>query len=237
MSLSRLARIIPSVRSIRSLPTRTLATVAAADPSQTQQQQGQTQSQSQQQSGDVSVARNEDRGMTRRRDRGDLFSELERDMNQMMHSFATPFGSLAAWSPFRHLSPFADNWGLSRRRMMDFDQLLNRTVNINLEEKEQEYVMTIQAPGLKKEELNINVDNDMLTISGSHEERHEGRRGSTTTEVSFHRSMALPVDINQDGIKAEYDDKGNLCRVHLPKVPEIERKQRGKIEIESTPSS
>ena len=72
----------------------------------------------------------------------------------------------------------------------------------------------------------------MLVISGQHTERRERRRGVEESYVSFQRIVALPEDVDVDGIRAEYDDKGNLCRVHLPKKPQEQQQRRGRINIE-----
>ena len=72
----------------------------------------------------------------------------------------------------------------------------------------------------------------MLVISGQHTERRERRRGVEEAYVSFQRIVALPEDVDVDNIRAEYDDKGNLCRVHLPKKPQEQQQKRGRINIE-----
>lgn len=250
MSLIRTC-LIPATRSLtrsvarQSCPVtpiavRRLATVAA-NAAQTQQQTTSNPTRSD----DTSVARR-DRDRDRDRDRSslstmrrrgtDLISELERDMQNMMSSFLAP---LSGWSPMHRLAaPFFDpntTGSLASRRergVLDFDTLLNRPVSIHMEEKENEYIMTIQAQGLKKEELDINVDGDMLVISGQHTERRERRRGVEESYVSFQRIVALPEDVDVDHIRAEYDDKGNLCRVHLPKKPQEQQQRRGRINIE-----
>lgn len=98
---------------------------------------------------------------------------------------------------------------------------------VNIKETEKEYIITAGVPGYKKEDVKINVQNGMLTISGEHkEEKEEKGKGYLRQEMScgsFSRSFALPAGVHPEDMKASQKD--GLLTVTLRK-PE-EAKSRG----------
>lgn len=93
---------------------------------------------------------------------------------------------------------------------------------VNIRETEHTYLLELAAPGLKKEDFKVNLDNNVLTISAevNREEETKNER-FTRREFSygqFSRSFSLPKAINLEEIKADYNN-GILC-VTLPKREE-----------------
>jgi len=94
-------------------------------------------------------------------------------------------------------------------------------------------VVRADVPGIKPEEVKIEIEDDILTVSGSHEEtkeekdkdylRRERRYGS------FSRSLALPAGVDAKKIKAKTADGVVEVKIPLPKEPE-----KKKIEIKPT---
>jgi HSP20 family protein len=72
------------------------------------------------------------------------------------------------------------------------------------------YRLSIELPGLKQEDIDIEYAEGMLTISGEKKEESErkenGRILNERCFGSFRRQMSLPGDIAPDGIKADYKD-------------------------------
>ncbi|MEI6949296.1 Hsp20/alpha crystallin family protein [Paraflavisolibacter sp. H34] len=107
-----------------------------------------------------------------------------------------------------------DNWGF---RGLTHTQ----RVPVNLRETATTYEMQLVAPGLRKEDFNISVDNKMLTVSFEHraEEKEENKEeGWLRREYgmqSFSRSFQLDETVNAEGITARYAD-GMLC-LSIPK--------------------
>src|SRR5215207_909202 len=103
---------------------------------------------------------------------------------------------------------------------------------MDLVEAENHFVLKADLPGLSEGDVNIEVQDGSLTISGERKtERHEHERGFYRIERafgSFNRSLTLPDGIDPDGIEASFSN--GVLEVRIPK-PE-ERKPR-RIEISS----
>ena len=97
-----------------------------------------------------------------------------------------------------------------------------RTVKVpavNITEQKNEYLVSLAAPGLKKENFKINVDGNMLTISSEKEENKEEKDKKFTRREysysSFSRCFTLPEEINQAKIEAKYED--GVLKISLPR--------------------
>lgn len=112
----------------------------------------------------------------------------------------------------------------------------NTTPNVpavNVKETETAFHLELAAPGLKKEDLKVNVANNMLTIGYKSEEKTEENTEKFTRQefgfTSFERSFKLPKTVNADEIKAAYTD--GILTVELPKVEVKEEKAVKEIAI------
>ena len=101
---------------------------------------------------------------------------------------------------------------------------------VNVAETENSFEVTVALPGLKKKEIDVSLDNNILTISGEreYEEEHEERRYHLVENHygRFSRSMTLPNIIDPDSVKATYKN-GEL---HIT-IAKQEEKAGRKIEI------
>jgi HSP20 family protein len=98
---------------------------------------------------------------------------------------------------------------------------------LDIAERNDAYVVTVEVPGIKPEELEITVENGALTISG------ERRFETETKEQQFHRierrygafrrSITLPNRVKADAIDASFED--GLLRVVVPKAEEAKPKR------------
>ena len=105
---------------------------------------------------------------------------------------------------------------------------------VNVREDNNEYIIEVAAPGMKKNDFQINVENNQLTISSERKEEKESKNQNYSRREfcyqSFHRSFQLPIDlVNRDKISAKYND-GILC-IHLPKKEEAKPKPSRTISI------
>ncbi|WP_020602587.1 Hsp20/alpha crystallin family protein [Spirosoma spitsbergense] len=105
----------------------------------------------------------------------------------------------------------------------------NTTPNVpavNVKETETAFVLELAAPGLKKEDLKINVEKNNLTIGYQSEQKNEETTDKFTRQEfsfnSFERSFRLPKNVNADEIKAAYTD--GILTVELPKIEAKEEK-------------
>ncbi|MBA3707150.1 MAG: Hsp20/alpha crystallin family protein [Bacteroidetes bacterium] len=97
---------------------------------------------------------------------------------------------------------------------------------MNVSEDENVFVVELSAPGFKKEDFKVEVDNKTLTISGEQkEEKEENEKTFRRKEFnygSFRRSFSLPETINDQDIDAKYDN--GILKVRLPKKEEAKAK-------------
>ena len=107
---------------------------------------------------------------------------------------------------------------------------------VNVAEHEDEFLVEMAAPGMKREDFHVELDNDILTISSetshTNEEKDEKNGSFTRKEFSygsFRRSFHIPNTVEVDKIKAKYQD--GLLRLVIPKKEEAKRKPPKTIKI------
>lgn len=103
--------------------------------------------------------------------------------------------------------------------------------DVDLRETDQEFVLTATVPGMEKEDIDIDVTNDSITISGERksEEEKPGERYHLREQSygSFRVRYSLPADVRPDDVKAHY--KNGILKVELPKA---EAKESKKIKVQ-----
>lgn len=81
---------------------------------------------------------------------------------------------------------------------------------VNIVEGEKNYEIEVAAPGMKKDDFKIEIENGVLTISAEHkEEKKEEKKNYTRQEYyynAFSRSFTLPENAKEDGLSAKYED-------------------------------
>ncbi len=128
----------------------------------------------------------------RRNTSADLFDEMERMFDDFQRSLSP------AATPERNFTPACD-----------------------VSEEADRYVMTVDLPGFKKEDIKIEVNDNVLTIAG------ERRREASTDDKknhrfersygSFVRSFSLPTSVSSEKVEAHYED--GVLNLSLPKTP------------------
>ena len=91
----------------------------------------------------------------------------------------------------------------------------------NISEDKENFYCEVEAPGFEKKDINISVDNGVLTVSGTHKtEKTEEKTYHLEERVttSFKRSFSLPKKIHSERIAAKYDS--GILTVTLPKAAE-----------------
>ena len=103
---------------------------------------------------------------------------------------------------------------------------------VDIKETEHELVLKADIPDVKFEDINVNLENGTLTLSGErHFEAKDEKAGWHRVERSygsFKRVFDLPDTINPEGVKADY--KNGVLTVVLPKK-EIAKPKQIKVEI------
>ncbi|BFU88903.1 MAG: Heat shock protein, Hsp20 family [Nitrospira sp.] len=97
---------------------------------------------------------------------------------------------------------------------------------VDISEDEKEYVIKAEVPEMKKEEIKINVQDDVLAISGErkYEKEETGKKYHRVERAygSFLRSFTLPEDADGSKVNAEYKD--GVLNVRLPKAEKAKPK-------------
>lgn len=95
-------------------------------------------------------------------------------------------------------------------------------------ERGNDLVVRADLPGLSKDDVNVEVDNGILTISGErrseHEEDRQGYYRSERSYGSFARSVALPEGVSEEQCNATFKD--GVLEVTMPKPKEEQRRGR-----------
>ncbi len=135
---------------------------------------------------------------------------------------------LATWNPFRELDEVQNRlgsfFGGRFPRFGDSNgglKLADWSPQVDITEDEKEYLIKADLPEMKKDEIKVNVENGVLSVSGERKtEKEEKNKKFHRIERSygtFERSFTLPDDANGAKVSAEF--KEGVLRVHLPKTP------------------
>lgn len=104
---------------------------------------------------------------------------------------------------------------------------------VNVLDKDEEYVVEMAVPGLRKENFDVSLDNQMLSISAELTTDKEDVNDNYTRREfgysSFKRTFSLPETVEMDKIKAKYED--GILKVLLPKRDEAKKKPLKQIKI------
>jgi HSP20 family protein len=153
--------------------------------------------------------------------------------------------ALVRWEPVRELNslqnemnrlfsaffdtPTTGNGGAPARRWIP---------PMDLVETEDHYVLTADLPGLGQEDISLEFEGDVLTLSGERKaeqtERKDGYYRIERASGAFSRSLTLPEGVDPDAVKATFE-KGVL-EVQIPK-PEQRRPKKVAIQVGDAPKT
>ena len=125
-----------------------------------------------------------------------LRDEFDRVFETSFGSVFRPLGSLNRWNPA-----------------------------VDVYQNRDQYTVYAELPGLKKEEIEISLRGDTLTISGERKLEEKKAEGARTERFfgKFQRSVILPLPVKSEAISATYKD--GMLKVVLPKAEEAKPKQ------------
>jgi HSP20 family protein len=143
--------------------------------------------------------------------------ELSTLQNEMNRLFGTVFDT-----------PTPSNGGAMRRWMPAMD----------LMETEDHFVLRADLPGLSEEDVNIEVEDRVLTVSGErkaeHSETKDGYHRVERAFGAFSRSLTLPEGINPEAVSASFDR--GVLEVQIPK-PEERKPRKISIGVGNSPKT
>lgn len=135
-----------------------------------------------------------------------IVGKVKEDIDRLFDRFfSTPFATEPLFPPFDVLPE--GNW----------------TPVFDLAETDKEYVVRLEAPGIHKENLDIALRENILTITGKREITQEGSGEAYLWKERefgrFVRNLRLPTAVVEDKIEATYQD--GVLVVHLPKAMSV----------------
>jgi HSP20 family protein len=123
-------------------------------------------------------------------------------------------------------------------RSADEGNLTTWAPSVDIYETEHELVVKADLPDIKPEELNIRVENNILTIRGERKFEKKADEGNylrvERSYGTFSRSFALANTVNTEAIKANYQN--GVLALSIPKREEAKPKQI-KVNVESAPAT
>ena len=97
-----------------------------------------------------------------------------------------------------------------------------RVPSVDVRESEDGYLMEAELPGLTEKDVELKIEDNILTLSSRKDEnKEEDKNGYLIRErrsAEFCRTFVLPKDVDRENIKAEF--KNGLLAVSIPKTPE-----------------
>ena len=149
--------------------------------------------------------------------------------------------AIVRWNPVRDLPPFpGDILGIQREINQMFDSFLRGETGesaqahsswkpaVDIVEHDDAYIAKVELPGVRKEDVKITMQDDVLTIRGEkHQEKKENKNANfhriERFYGSFQRSFTLPTSVRNENIDAEFSN--GILTVRMPKAEEAKPKE------------
>jgi len=135
----------------------------------------------------------------------------------------------------KHNSPFFpalfDEW-LSNEWLPSSTLPTRQLPAVNIQETDTSFLLELAAPGFKKEDLQVEVEKDILSISSQSDAAAEEDAQYTRKEYgyrSFRRTFTIPESVDSKKIEAQY--KEGILEVKLPKKKEMLQEAKKSISI------
>lgn len=142
-----------------------------------------------------------------------------------------PFSTVEHWDPFRgfgdvqsEMNRLFDHW--AGRQAGTGERMWLPAVDVH--ETKDEFVLTLDMPGVTEKDINLSINGELLTIKGERRFEREGGEGNTYHRLErlygkFERSVQLPTMVQTDKVKATYRD--GVLTVTLPKAEEVKPRE------------
>ncbi len=127
--------------------------------------------------------------------------------------------------PFANISKRFENFFDDFFSDSDSLSKLDFRPEVDVTEGEKGIYVKADIPGLEQKDINVEIKDNVLTISGEkkyeNEEKSEKEHRIERSYGSFSRSFSLPENINREKIKAKYNN--GVLKLELPKTKEIKK--------------
>ena len=92
----------------------------------------------------------------------------------------------------------------------------NHTLGVNIREEDDAYILSALVPGLKAEDLNIQILENVVSIEGSYQDADGEYLLNELPSGSFRRALRLPTEVEADKVEAKIAD--GVLTLNLPKA-------------------
>ncbi len=141
---------------------------------------------------------------------------------------------LTEWRPFSDFAELRHRLDQAFRDLGDGVQSGGWSPSVDVVRKDDRLVLRADLPGIKPDEVKIEVEDDVLTVSGEHREASEEKKEDYMRRErrygSFSRSMVLPKGVQAGDVGAKFED--GVLEVTIP-VPKAEKKQTVEVKLKS----
>ena len=127
----------------------------------------------------------------------------------------------------RGLSLYDDIDRVFRTFMNDEPGMSFKSPSVDIRETEADFVLEAELPGLSEKDVEVKVEDNLLTIASRKDEKNEEKReGYVVRErrsAAFSRSFVLPKDVDREKIVATFKD--GLLSLQIPKAERVKPRQ------------
>ena len=138
--------------------------------------------------------------------------------------------ALTKWNPWRFedfFDHYAGTVGLHTTRGQEAIATGDWSPRVDIVETEKEFVIKVEIPEVCKEDVNVSVDNRILTVLGERkkEKEEKGKKFHRTERYhgSFLRSFVLPDNVDEISIKASFKD--GMLNIYIQKTEKKKPKE------------
>jgi HSP20 family protein len=141
--------------------------------------------------------------------------------------------AIVRWNPARNILGLDNEMSLLLGEFFGVDrrgeetEFIRWAPRVDIVEQDGGYELVADLPGLKKEDIKIEIKDNMLTLRGEkkleEEKKDKNYRLCERYHGEFVRTFALPENVNRDGIVAEFKD--GVLKLEIPKTEKAKPKQ------------
>lgn len=131
--------------------------------------------------------------------------------------------SMRRWEPFRELRHMQDNMDRLWRSFAgggDGQEVEDWAIPLDMVQEGDNIIVKASVPGVKPEDIDVSIENDVLTIKGHSKEEREHREGNYLMRErhtgSFHRALRLPDTVDFDKAQPHYEN--GVLSIAFPRV-------------------
>lgn len=139
---------------------------------------------------------------------------------------------LTRWTPTRDFFGFQDEMNKLMERFFEPDvfpsgeRFGNWLPSMDVVENKDAFTVELELPGLRKDDISISLENNVLTIEGERKREHEEKDANVhrmeRSYGTFLRRITIPTQVEADKIDAVF--KEGILKIHLPKTETVKPK-------------